>query len=448
LIGDSQELPGGAGSRGGDRMEYDLSSVVAKFLDPHLSLPIVGFHQERGLLSKDESLKLQSSILDKTKLVDYHSDVVKAMGGGAEKLKQLEAQRNAVIEEYKQLEDFARPMIELVNNKDLVGKLRRDKAFNVQFLEEMFGIQEQQNAALYRFAKLLYETGSYERASTLMESYALLSPDNAGVLASHWGRFAASILQAGADQQWQHAHTAMMALKDVIDTNKLNVSPMNLVHQRAWLMHWGLFIFFNHPSGRSLLVDLFMQDAYLNALQTLAPHLLRYFAVSVLANRDRRSAMKELIRTLKQETYQYRDPITEFVLCLYSEYNFDRAHEMLVRCQEVMERDYFLCHWRDSFVQNARQVIFEMYCRLHSAIDIRSLADKLSMEHDDAEKWIVDLVSSANLNAKIDSAAGTVVMGPQHKSAVDMMMDSARNLTVRTYNVADQILASLESNVV
>lgn len=81
--------------------------------------------------------------------------------------------------------------------------------------------------------------------------------------------------------------------------------------------------------------------------------------------------MKELIRTLKQETYQYRDPITEFVLCLYSEYNFDRAHEMLVRCQEVMERDYFLCHWRDSFVQNARQVIFEMYCRLHSAIDIR-----------------------------------------------------------------------------
>lgn len=101
-------------------MEYDLSSVVAKFLDPHLSLPIVGFHQvrqerspgrpgmpakrgasratpgapqERGLLSKDESLKLQSSILDKTKLVDYHSDVVKAMGGGAEKLKQLEAQR-------------------------------------------------------------------------------------------------------------------------------------------------------------------------------------------------------------------------------------------------------------------------------------------------------------------------------------------------------------------
>lgn len=59
-------------------------------------------------------------------------------------------------------------MIELVNNKDLVGKLRRDKAFNVQFLEEMFGIQEQQNAALYRFAKLLYETGSYERASTLV----------------------------------------------------------------------------------------------------------------------------------------------------------------------------------------------------------------------------------------------------------------------------------------
>lgn len=141
--------------------------------------------------------------------------------------------------------------------------------------------------------------------------------------------------------------------------------------------------------------------------------------------------MKELIKTLKLESYQYKDPITEFVLCLFSEYNFDRAHQMLVKCQEVMEADYFLSHWREAFVQNARQVIFEMYCRLHSAIDVKSLADKLSMEHDDAEKWIVDLVSSANLNARIDSAAGTVVMGPQHKAPMDIMMDSIRNLTVR-----------------
>lgn len=39
------------------------------------------------------------------------------------------------------------------------------------------------------------------------------------------------------------------------------------------------------PAGRSLLVDLFMQEAYINAVQTIAPHLLRYFAVAVLANR-------------------------------------------------------------------------------------------------------------------------------------------------------------------
>jgi len=255
--------------------------------------------------------------------------------------------------------------------------------------------------------------------------------DNAGVLKAHWGRFAASLLQAGADGQWQHAHSALVALKDAVDGNKAGLSPMNLVSQRAWLMHWGLFVFFNHTQGRSLLVDLFMNEAYLNAVQTVAPHLLRYFAVAVLANRDRRPPMKELIRTLKQEAYQYKDPITEFVMCLYWEYNFDRAHSMLVQCQEVMARDYFLCHWRDAFVQNARQVIFEMYCRLHSAIDIKSLADKLSMAHDDAEKWIADLVSSANLNARIDSAAGTVVMGPQHKSPMDVMMESIRNLTVR-----------------
>lgn len=84
-----------------------------------------------------------------------------------------------------------------------------------------------------------------------LESYASLSTDNAGLLASHWGRFGAAILQAGSDQQWQHAHAAMLALKDTIDTNKAGISPYNLVNQRVWLMHWALFVFFNHASGAS-----------------------------------------------------------------------------------------------------------------------------------------------------------------------------------------------------
>ena len=44
------------------------------------------------------------------------------------------------------------------------------------------------------------------------------------------------------------------------------------------------------------------------------------------------------------------------------------------------------------------------------------LAQKLNMDYDDAERWIVNLIRNARLDAMIDSKMGTVVMGTQHTS--------------------------------
>jgi hypothetical protein len=44
------------------------------------------------------------------------------------------------------------------------------------------------------------------------------------------------------------------------------------------------------------------------------------------------------------------------------------------------------------------------------------LAERLNMDKEAAEKWITGLILSARLNAKIDSKAGTVVMGVQTSS--------------------------------
>lgn len=44
----------------------------------------------------------------------------------------------------------------------------------------------------------------------------------------------------------------------------------------------------------------------------------------------------------------------------------------------------------------------------------RMLAEKLDMSYDEAERWIVNLVRNAKLDAKIDSKSGTVIMGPNH----------------------------------
>jgi len=75
---------------------------------------------------------------------------------------------------------------------------------------------------------------------------------------------------------------------------------------------------------------------YLNALQTTAQHLLRYLAAAVVVNKRRRNAMKDLIRVIEQEAYEYSDPITQFLECLFVRYDFEgaqvRSHASAIEC--------------------------------------------------------------------------------------------------------------------
>ena len=50
-----------------------------------------------------------------------------------------------------------------------------------------------------------------------------------------------------------------MKLKDIIDTNTFT-PPLVQLQQRTWLMHWALFVFFNHDNGRNAIIDLFLSD--------------------------------------------------------------------------------------------------------------------------------------------------------------------------------------------
>ena len=74
---------------------------------------------------------------------------------------------------------------------------------------------------------------------------------------------------------------------------------------------------------------------YLNAIQTTCPHILRYLTTAVITNKRRKSILKDLVRVIQQESYTYRDPITEFLECLYVNFDFDGAQKKLVECETV-----------------------------------------------------------------------------------------------------------------
>lgn len=50
--------------------------------------------------------------------------------------------------------------------------------------------------------------------------------------------------------------------------------------------------------------------------------------------------MKEFIKVIQQEHYSYKDPIVEFLACVFINYDFDGAQKKMKECEEVKP---FIC---------------------------------------------------------------------------------------------------------
>ena len=265
-----------------------------------------------------------------------------------------------------------------------------------------------------------------------------------------WGRLACEILV----ESWEAASVAVDAVKTAMESMVASNQITSLValEQRTWLLHWSLFVYWNDSAkgGLEHLVELFHSERYKQAITTNAPHLLRYLTAAVLlckrrvtkkaaagSNFEARRLMKNLINVMQD--CEYTDPIVEFVNCLCVKFDFESAQTKLAECEKVLATDFFLCHQTALFMQEARVFVFENYCRIHNKIDLRALGDKLAMDQDQAERWIVDLIRNADLDAKIDSEEGCVVMGGSPQSIYEQVMDRTRDLNVRSATLSQTL---------
>lgn len=96
-------------------------------------------------------------------------------------------------------------------------------------------------------------------------------------------------------------------------------------------------------------------------------------------------------------------------------------------------------------MENARLMIFETFCRIHQCISIGMLAEKLNMNPDEAERWIVNLIRNARLDAKIDSKLGHVVMGAQPLSPYQQLIEKIDSLSVRSETLCGLIDRKLKA---
>jgi translation initiation factor 3 subunit E len=126
---------------------------------------------------------------------------------------------------------------------------------------------------------------------------------------------------------------------------------------------------------------MFLAPAYLNTIQTSCPHLLRYVVAAAILNRKnanttgrRGNHLRDLVRITQMEEYQYSDPVTAFLKDLYVDFDFAAAKDRLATAEQVVRNDFFLSGFADDFVENARWLVSEVYCRIHQRIDIGYVA--------------------------------------------------------------------------
>eukprot|EP01095_Lingulamoeba_sp_RSL-Kostka_P001890 TRINITY_DN1268_c0_g1_i1.p1 TRINITY_DN1268_c0_g1~~TRINITY_DN1268_c0_g1_i1.p1 ORF type:complete len:431 (-),score=114.22 TRINITY_DN1268_c0_g1_i1:302-1594(-) len=406
---------------------FDLTGVISKYLDKHLVLPLVKFLEGRNIYSEQELLEQKFRLVSKTNMADLQKDIYETLHKGESYPD--DGKRETVVNTLKTLQKQCKPMLTLISNQELVEQLIEQNNYNSNYIKENHKILDEDIDTLYKFAKFQYDCGLYKETVNLLNHYLLICNEeqNEQYFNALWGKLAAQILL----QEWNDALEDMNVLKEAIDLAKFG-NLLQQLQQRTWLIHWSLFIFFNHPNGNIEMIDFFFQERYLNTIQTNCPHIFRYLATALITNKKKKASVKELVKVLEQEQTTYTDPVTNLLECLYINFDFDGAQQKLRECEQLLENDFFLNPCREEFIENARLSIFETYCRIHNCIDLGMISEKLNMDKEQAEHWIVNLIRNARLDAKIDLEKGYVVMRSQHPSVYQQIIDKTKNLQYRT----------------
>ena len=353
--------------------KYDLLAKLIPYLDRHLIFPLLEFSSGQDEESK-EAIRMKYELLKPTNMTDYVASLWQEMHDTDTVPDEFVKRREEVLATMQRYQEKSSKITELLQDESVVGNLRSDKVANLKFLEEQHGVTVDMVNSLYEYGRFQYSCGSYGNAAELLYQFRVLSTDNDKVASATWGKLASEILTTN----WEGAMEEIQKVKDSFETRLFN-NPLGQLENRTWLIHWSLFPFFNHEPARDVLTDLFFSPAYINSIQTSCPWILRYLAAAVITNRNRahknssvyQRQLKDLIRVVRQEGYEYTDPITDFVKALYIDFDFEEAQKKLSEAEDVLRNDFFLASIADAFVDAARHLISESYCKIHQRIDIK-----------------------------------------------------------------------------
>ncbi|KAF9072484.1 eukaryotic translation initiation factor 3 subunit 6 [Rhodocollybia butyracea] len=437
--------------------DFDLSKTIIPYLDRHLSFPLLAHLVETGIFSADEVQVAQYELAKGTNMFDYAASLFQQIYPNQDVPKEFEQKRENAVSTHERLQQEAQAVLDVIENPDVAQALRQDKNQNLQYLKDNYNLTLDQITALYNFGKFQYSYGNYSGAADYLYHFRVLSTDPDLTISAHWGKLASDILTG----KWDVALEELNSLREAIDARTLApfssaitsstpaVDPaLSQLHSRTWLVHWSLFVYFNHPQGRALLLETFLSPTYLNTIQTSCPWILRYVAAAAIISTPTpssssasapqssrvKNAVREVVKVIQMENYQYTDPVTAFLMQLHVEFDFEMAQKELQKAEKVVSDDFFLTDFHDEFLESARCLVSEAYCKIHQRIDIGDLSDRLNLPRDEGEKWIVNLIRETRMgqDAKIDLEKNLIQISRPPQPVYQSVIEKTRGLAIRT----------------
>jgi translation initiation factor 3 subunit E len=78
-------------------------------------------------------------------------------------------------------------------------------------------------------------------------------------------------------------------------------------------------------------------------------------------------------------------------IIVFVQFDFDSAQKKLEECEKLVDNDFFLHIHRNQFMHEARMLICEMYCTIHSKVDLSMLAEKLKLADEETERYVTHM---------------------------------------------------------
>ena len=377
-----------------------------KYIEPHLATKILEFILK---INQDEELKtLYKTLTVKTKNFSKIN---------SEKF--LSESESATLKENtdKEIKDYEENIRGFLN---LAENCEKQKTYDLNFFSLGKKIIEQTPPVdIIKFSNLLFDTGDFANASTILNSFSIFHENN--VKTKSKAIYALYLLYSlrifsqekvedipnifskivkGIDQL-KNIFDSRFKKTDFDSVDREQIDFREILLYRGYLLHWALFLV---KYDMTLFLDTLFDDKYFSLIESSFIYLIKYLIVFAIINGNRKFIykLKEAISKKRNFIANNRDCFILLLEDILIYYNSKNAKKNLEDCKNLMKNDYFMYEYIETFDKRIKEFMVENYLILNESIDIEEIKFILDEEKDEnAKKILVEKIKYLYPSAEI-----------------------------------------------